>query len=91
MTNRIIMLNRNHSMWKQPMRLSSLNGEVLAVIPKPANTIICDGCNSIITTEYIGCLSFKKGYIHSAQCQDCIKEFFSTFRIIEQKDSEWNE
>lgn len=87
MTNRIVKIHRNSVFWSHPIVISSLEGEVLARIPKPENMIICDGCNVLITTEFINCLSFKKGFIHSAQCDVCVAQYFSKYKIVEECDA----
>jgi hypothetical protein len=61
-------------------------GRFVAEIARPNNIILCDGCNSVITDEKIKCLSFSKDFIHSAQCKNCIEEYFSDFPVEELEE-----
>ncbi len=80
----ILKLPRENEIFGRPMVFTGLdeNNNIVdvSVIPKPANTIICDGCNNLIEDEIILCLVFTEGYIHSAQCPECVKEYFSDFK-----------
>lgn len=71
------------------MQMTDLEGNSIFSIERPDNIILCDGCNMVIYTELIKCLSFRKGFIHSAQCDDCVKEYFSGFKIVEEHEFKW--
>lgn len=77
---KIMLLNRNHEIFRRPTLFITPNS--ITVIPKPKHIIICDGCNDLITSDYIKCVTFDGGKsIHSAQCEKCIKKFFSKIPI----------
>jgi len=84
----IIKIPRDHKRFRRPMVITGPFNTVIAEIKKPVDKngeiiIVCDGCNKIIETPFILCLSYKKGYIHSAECQDCVDKFFSDLPIRE--------
>ena len=89
MTNRILLLKRTHEIFNRNMTMKDFHGKLIFSIPREHNLIVCDGCNSLIITELIKCLSFKKGFIHSAQCENCVNEYFSEFKTV--KEHEFND
>jgi len=84
----IIKIPRDHERFRRPMIITDSFNNVVAEIKKPVDEnneiiIVCDGCNRIIETPFILCLSFKKGHIHSAECQGCVDKYFSDLPIKE--------
>ena len=79
-------LHRLNPIFFKPMLLSSFNNKVIVKIDKPRDNdndpiIICDGCNSIILTEFVNALCFDKDLVNSIQSAKCVKEFFSEFPV----------
>lgn len=80
----ILRISRYNPIWSRAMKIVAPSG--ISFVEKPLNTIICDGCNSLITTENINCLVLSQGYIHSAQCETCRIEYFKDFPILKGLD-----
>lgn len=41
---------------------------------------------AVTETEFINCLSFKKGLIHNAQCDKCVADYFSSYKVVEESE-----
>lgn len=83
-------ISRLNPIFSKPIILTSLNQIEIIKIDKPRDNnnnpiIICDGCNSIILTEFVNALCFEKDYVHSIQCVNCVDEYFSEIPIIEDE------
>jgi len=96
MTEHILKVPRSSDIFSIPAKFVSIDNDgklQFTMLSRPRNVILCDGCNEKIDSEYIYCLVFTEGYIHSAQCQKCVDEYFSdlpvkTYEIEYQLNSE---
>lgn len=87
----ILKLPRDHEIFRRPMVFTTIDkfgNMIQEKIYKPDDTIICDGCNKLIEDDEILCLVFCEGYIHSAQCPECVKEYFPKYKQYTQEEIE---
>ena len=57
------------------------------ILPGPPDyEIICDGCGNLIKEEKVNALSFEENFIHSIQCDSCVKEYFRDLPKKEKLD-----
>ncbi|KKN59629.1 hypothetical protein LCGC14_0540260 [marine sediment metagenome] len=83
-------IHRMSSIFFKPIIISTLNNIEIVKIDKPRDDdnnpiIICDGCNTIIETDFVNALCFDKDFVHSIQCVECVKEYFSEIPIYRGK------
>lgn len=86
----IKIVSRNHPMFK--LRCASLitmnkEGKIITetLPPIPDDTIICDGCNSLIKDDFVGLLMLEVNRCWGTQCKDCVKKYFSDLPVVYEK------
>ena len=83
----IKIVSRNHSIFMNRScnflyldTFGKFTREELTSIPD--NTIICDGCNSLIKDDTVGLYMTDKDHCWGTQCKVCIEKYFSEVPVV---------
>lgn len=86
----IKIISRNNPMFinRQMSFTYNKNGKLITEkLPTiPNNTIVCDGCNSLIEDDDVGVLMLDLQTCWGTQCKICRKKYFSSLVVVWDKE-----